>query len=153
VVDDYEPFRKFVCSTLCRNAVFQIVGQGSDGPEAVHKAAELQPDLIVLDIGLPTLSGLDAARRIQEISPKSKILFLSQESSADVVQEALGVGALGYIVKQEAGDELLAALDAFLLGKEFVNRSLAGFGATTARTCGGSESQSLQGTKSTIEVP
>jgi len=80
----------------------------------------------------------------------------SQESSADVVQEALGVGALGwlgYIVKQGAGDELLAALDAFFLGEEFVNRSSAGFGATTARTCGGPESQSLQGTKSTIEVP
>jgi DNA-binding NarL/FixJ family response regulator len=132
VVDDYEPFRKFVCSMLGRNAAFQLVGQASDGPEAVHKAAKLQPDLIVLDIGLPTLSGLVTARRIKQISPKSKILFLSQDSSAAVVQEALGIGAHGYIVKEEAGEELLAALDAFLLGKEFMNRSSAGFGAATA---------------------
>jgi CheY-like chemotaxis protein len=63
VVDDYEPFRNLVCSMLGRSVVFQVVGQASDGPEAVHKAAELQPDLIVLDIGLPTLNGLNAARQ------------------------------------------------------------------------------------------
>ena len=114
VVDDYEPFRQFVCSTLRKRPELQVVGEASDGPEAVHKAEELQPDLIVLDIGLPILNGIEAARRIRKLSPESKIVFISQESSADVVQEALALGALGYVVKAHAGSELLAAVGAVL---------------------------------------
>src|SRR5271170_4203313 len=83
VVDDYEPFRQFICSTLRKRPELQIVGEVSDGLEAVQKAQELQPDLIVLDIGLPTLNGIEAARRIRSVSPESKILFVSQESYAD----------------------------------------------------------------------
>jgi DNA-binding NarL/FixJ family response regulator len=125
VVDDYEPFRRFICSTL-RRPELQIVGEASDGLEAVHKAEELQPDLIVLDIGLPTLNGIEAARRIRKLSPKSKIVFMSQESSADVVQEALALGARGYVVKAHAGSELLAAVEAVLEGRQFVSRGLSG---------------------------
>ena len=95
VVEDYEPFRRFVCSTLGKTPELQIIGEASDGLEAVQKAEELQPDLILLDIGLPTLNGIEAARRIRKLSPESKILFVSQESSADVVQEALSVGGTG----------------------------------------------------------
>lgn len=80
VVDDYEPFRRFVCSTLRKRPELQIIGEASDGLEAVHKAEDMQPDLIVLDIGLPTLDGIEAARRIRKLSPQSKILFVSQES-------------------------------------------------------------------------
>jgi DNA-binding NarL/FixJ family response regulator len=126
VVDDYEPFRRFVCSTLGTKPELQIVGEASDGLEAVHKAEELQPDLIVLDIGLPTLNGIEAVRRIRKLSPKSKILFISQESSADLVQEALALGALGYVVKTHAGSELLAAVEAVLKGRQFVSRGLSG---------------------------
>jgi len=126
VVEDYEPFRRFVCSTLGTRPELQIVGEASDGLEAVQKAEELQPDLIVLDIGLPTLNGIEAARRIRRLSPESKILFISQESSADVVQEALALGALGYVVKTHAGSELLAAAVAVLEGKRFISASLAG---------------------------
>ena len=126
VVDDYEPFRRFICSTLRKRPALQIVGETSDGLEAVHKAEELQPDLIVLDIGLPTLNGIEAARRIRKLSPESKILFVSQESSADVVQDALALGALGYVVKAHAGSELLAALEAVLEGRQFVSRGLSG---------------------------
>ena len=99
VVEDYEPFRRFVCSTLGKRPELQVIGEASDGLEAVQKAEELQPDLILLDVGLPSLSGIEAARRIRKLSPKSKILFVSQESSADVVQEALRIGALGYVAK------------------------------------------------------
>jgi DNA-binding NarL/FixJ family response regulator len=95
VVDDYEPFRRFVCWTLETKPDLQIVGRASDGLEAVQKAEELQPDLIVLDIGLPILNGIEAARRIRKTSPECKILFLSQQSSGDVVQEALSVEACG----------------------------------------------------------
>jgi len=101
------------------------VGEVSDGLEAVRKVEELQPDLIVLDIGLPSLNGIEAARRIRKLSPESKILFVSQESSADVVQEALVTGAHGYVVKSHAGSELLPAVKAVLEAKRFISASLA----------------------------
>ena len=97
IVDDYEPWRSFVHSTVRRTPHLQVVCQESDGWEAVQKAGEFQPDLIVLDIGLPTLKGVDAAQRIRELAPQSKMLFVSQESSADVVQEAFRAGAWGYL--------------------------------------------------------
>ena len=121
VVDDYEPFCRFVCSTLGKSSDLQVIGEAGDGFEAIHKAEELQPDLIVLDIGLPTLNGIEAARRIRKLSPESKILFVSQESSADVVQEALHIGAHGYVVKSQAGMELLAAVEAVRQGKQFIS--------------------------------
>jgi DNA-binding NarL/FixJ family response regulator len=125
LVDDYEPFCKLARSILQRNTNIQVVGQVSDGLEAVQKAAELCPDLIVLDIGLPTLNGIEAARRIREVSPGSKILFLSQESSADAVNEALSLGARGYVVKAHAGSELLSAVEAVLQGHRFVGGRLS----------------------------
>ena len=103
VVEDHEQFRRFICSTLEKVPELQVVGIGSDGLAAVQKAEELQPDLILLDIGLPKLNGIEAARRIRRVSPETKILFVSQESSADVVREALGTGASGYVVKSDAG--------------------------------------------------
>ncbi len=126
MVEDFEPFRRFICSTLRERPEFQIVGEVTDGLEAVQKAEELQPDLILLDIGLPSLNGIDAARRIRKLSPKSKILFMSQESSSDVVQEALALGALGYVVKAHAGSELLPAVEAALQGRQFVSSGLSG---------------------------
>jgi DNA-binding NarL/FixJ family response regulator len=132
VVDDYEPFRRFVCSTLERRPELQVIGESSDGLEAVQKAEELQPDLIVLDIGLPTLNGIEAARRIRKLVPKSKILFLSQESSADVVQEALSLGTLGYVLKAHAGSELVAAMEAIRQGRQFISSGLSGYNCADA---------------------
>ena len=121
VVDDFEPFRRFVCSTLGQKPELQIVGEASDGLEAVQKAQDLQPDLIVLDISLPVLNGIEAARRIRKSAPESKIVFLSQESSADVVREAFSLGALGYVVKAHAAIELLAVVEAVLQGGQFIS--------------------------------
>jgi len=126
VVDDHEPFRRFICSTLGKRPELRIVGEVSDGLEAVKKAQELQPDLILLDVGLPTLNGIGAARQIRKLSPESKILFVSQESSSDVVQEALTIGALGYIAKTNTRIELLPAVEAVCLGRRFVSPGLAG---------------------------
>jgi CheY-like chemotaxis protein len=111
----------------------QVIGRVSDGLEAVHKAEELRPDLIVLDIGLPSLNGIDAARQIRELSPNSKILFLSQETSADLVQEALGLGALGYVVKTHAGTELLVAVEVVCQGRQFVSSGLSSHHFTDAK--------------------
>jgi DNA-binding NarL/FixJ family response regulator len=126
IVEDHEPFRRFVCSTLEKRPELQIVGEVADGLEAVQKAGELQPDLILLDVGLPSLNGIEAARQIRTLSPKSKILFVSQESSADLVQEALALGAMGYVAKTNAGIELLAAVKAVSQGRRFVGTGLAG---------------------------
>ena len=125
VVEDFEPFRRFVCSTLTKRSEIQIVAEASDGLEAVQKAEELQPDLIMLDVGLPTLNGIEVARRIRKLSPRSKILFVSQESSADVVEMALSLGAHGYVSKTRIGIELQAAIDAVLGGRQFVSSGSA----------------------------
>lgn len=126
MVEDHEPFRQLVCASLGGNPELQIVYQASDGIEAVQKAGELQPDLIILDIGLPSLNGLEAARRIRTLSPKSRILFLSQESSPDIMREALSLGALGYVIKAHIASDLVAAVEAVVRGEQFVTGTLMG---------------------------
>jgi len=126
VVEDYEPFRRFVCSTLRQRPELQIVGEASDGLEAVVKVRELQPDLVLMDVGLPALSGIEAARRIREIFPTSRIVFVSQESAAEVLQEAFRLGALGYVSKMHTGIDLLAAVDAACQGRHFISECLSG---------------------------
>ena len=121
VVDDYEPWRRFACTTLLKQPALQVIREVSDGLEAVQQAKELQPDLILLDIGLPTLSGIEAARQIREVSPVSKIVFVSENRSADIVEAALSNGAGGYVVKSDAERELLPAIKAVLEGKRFVS--------------------------------
>jgi DNA-binding NarL/FixJ family response regulator len=116
LVDDFKPFLQFLCSTLGKKPEIQIVGQASDGLEAVRKAEELRPDFIVLDIGLPSLNGIEAARLIRNVSPNSKILFLSNESSDEVIEEALSVGAWGYIKKIGSGNALLSAVESIISG-------------------------------------
>jgi DNA-binding NarL/FixJ family response regulator len=124
VVDDYEPFRRFVCTILEARPELQVIGEASDGLQAIQKAEELQPDLILLDIGLPTLNGIEAAHRISRLVPAAKILFISQENDTDVVAAALSNGAKGYLRKQNANSELLSAVEAVLQGDRFVSEGL-----------------------------
>jgi DNA-binding NarL/FixJ family response regulator len=121
VVDDFGPIRRFVCEALAKRQHLRVVGEALDGLEAIQKAVELKPELILLDIGLPTLNGLEAARQIRKLVPESKVIFLSQESSADVLQEALSIGAWGYVIKGGAETELLTAIEAVISGKRFVS--------------------------------
>ena len=121
VVDDVVLFRQFVVELLEKRPELQVVGEASDGLETLQKAVELRPDLILLDIGLPSLNGIEVARQMRSLVPESKIIFLTQESSADVVQEALGLGARGYVVKIKARVDLFAAVEAVLLGLTFVS--------------------------------
>lgn len=124
VVEDNEPFREFICSILGMSAAVEIIGEASDGLKAVDKSEELQPDLILLDIGLPSLNGIEAAKRIRKLAPGSKIVFLSQESSPDVVRYALSLGAMGYVPKPNASCDLLAAVEAVIHGEQFVSAGL-----------------------------
>ena len=132
VVEDFAPFRKFVCLTLGNEPGVQIIAEVPDGQEAVQKAAELKPDLILLDIGLPTLNGIGAARQILTIAPESKIIFVSQESSPDVVQETLNLGARGYVLKLRAASDLMAAVKEVLEGRQFVSAGFSGHHFTEA---------------------
>lgn len=113
IVDDYAPWRQFVRAALQKKTELEIVGESSDGLQAIQQAEELRPDLILLDLGLPTLDGIEAARRLRKLLPLSRIVFVSQESSPDIVQEALSTGAQGYVVKQSVRD-LLQAVTAAL---------------------------------------
>jgi DNA-binding NarL/FixJ family response regulator len=118
VVDDFAPFREFVRLILAERPELEVIGEASDGPEAVHKAVELKPGLILLDLGLPTMNGVEVARRFRELVPDSRIIFFSQESSVDLVEEARRMGVWGYVVKSKAGSQLLPAVDAVISGKQ-----------------------------------
>jgi len=127
LVEDFEPFRSFTKSLLQEKPDNQIVGEAADGLQAVLLAKELDPDLILMDIGLPGLNGIEAARQIRDLVPRSKIIFLTQESSAEIVQETLSLGALGYVHKPCAGNDLLRAITAVLQGRQFVSNHPNGF--------------------------
>lgn len=120
VVDDFEKWRRAIVSILKEDSGLEIISEVSDGVEAVQKCRELKPDLVVLDVGLPKLSGLEAAKRIREASPDTKILFLSTNRCKEVVWEALRMGAAGYILKQNARRELLGAVRSAVKDEEFL---------------------------------
>ncbi len=108
--------------------VFRIVGEAADGLEAIQKSEELRPGLVLLDIGLPKLNGIEVARQICEIAPDSKILFLSENQCPAVVQEALrSVCARGYVVKSDACNDLLPALEAVMQDEHFVSPGFRAF--------------------------
>lgn len=122
VAEEYEPFRRFLTSIMQSRPELRLICEVADGLEAVEKAGELRPELVLLDIGLPKLNGIEIARQIRSHSADPKILFVSQESSAEIVQAALETGAVGYVVKADAGLELIAAIDAILRGETYVSK-------------------------------
>jgi DNA-binding NarL/FixJ family response regulator len=126
VVDDFAQWRVFVSSLIQEKTDWQIVGEASDGPEGVRKAEELKPDLILLDIGLSKLNGIEAARQIRKLAPSSKILFLSVFDTPDIVRSALSTGANGYVLKADAGSDLVSAVEAVIRGKWFVSSRIEG---------------------------
>ena len=132
VVEDFIPFRQFICKRLAKRPDSPVIREVSDGLEAVCLAEALKPDLILLDIGLPTLNGIAAARQIRRLAPESKIIFVSQEFSPDIVQEAFNLGAQGYVVKTRAAIDLLPAVEAVLEGRHFVSHGLSGLNFTDA---------------------
>ena len=123
IADDFKDWRHQVRLLFQARPQWQVIAEASDGSEAVQRAEELKPDLIVLDIGLPKLNGIEAARQIRQLSPSSKILFLSQNDDLDVVQTALGT-AQGYVYKADFGRDFLPAIQAVLRGQQFVSRAL-----------------------------
>ncbi len=131
VVDDFQPFRRMIFSILADVPEVEIIGEASDGVEAVRKAQQLQPELILLDISLPELNGIEAAQRIRKAAPRSQVLFVSQDKSPEIMEAALGTGARGYVVKANLGGELLAAVNAVARGERFVSGQALQFGEST----------------------
>ena len=127
LADEYKDWRNKIRLLLQERPEWQIIFEASDGSEAVQKAGELKPDILLLDINLPKLDGIEASRRIRQHSPNSKIVFLSNENSLDFVQEALSTGAQGYVYKASAQSDLLPAIEAVLRGIQFFPSMLRGY--------------------------
>ena len=124
LVDDHEVARRALRSVLSSNPNLEIVGEAVEGREAIRKVGELRPDIVLLDISLPDISGIEAAPSIREVSPESRIIFVSQHISIPLAKDALQRGAYGYVVKSDAGLDLLAAIEAANQGDTFVSRTL-----------------------------
>jgi len=115
VVDDFKQWRLIVRSILECVPWFRVVGEASNGAEAVKEAATLLPDVVLLDVGMPHVNGIEAAKRIRQASPESKIIFLTQESDSEVRGAALAAGAIAYLLKSRANYELLATIETVML--------------------------------------
>jgi DNA-binding NarL/FixJ family response regulator len=123
MVDDYEPWRLRLRSLIEADGQWLLVGVAGDGASAVEQARALRPDLILLDVSLPSLNGIEAAKHILAENPDSKILFLSEHYAREVVEAAMAAGARGYVAKTDVVRELLAAMDVVVAGHSFISRS------------------------------
>ena len=124
VVDDFAAWRSFLHTLLVVTPEWQVTGEAATGADALTKAKELQPDLVLLDLDLPDISGIDVARQLQIIVPNAKIVFLSAESSSPIVNAALSTGALGYLLKSQLVAELLPALKTVFSGERFIGKGI-----------------------------
>jgi len=124
VVDDYPPWRRSLCSILQKNPSLLVVGEAEHGFEALQKANELKPDLILLDIHLPDIDGIEVSSRIGHLIPGTKILFVSQVKNLDIVKAAMGDGIKGFVWKMDAATELLPAIEMVLRGERFISKGI-----------------------------
>jgi DNA-binding NarL/FixJ family response regulator len=125
IADDHELFRRGLAAELAQVPGWVVAAEAANGREAVELAAALKPDIIVLDLTMPELNGLEAARRIIAVEPAARVLILTAHESEQLVREVLGAGAKGYVLKSDAGRILVAALQALLGGGSFFTSNVA----------------------------
>src|SRR5262249_42861401 len=125
IADDHELLRRGLAATLTEVNHWSVVGQAANGREAVALAAQLQPEIVVLDITMPELNGLEATRQILEAAPETRVLILSVHESEQLIREVLAAGAQGYLLKSDAGRELVAAVEALLQNKPYFTSRVA----------------------------
>jgi DNA-binding NarL/FixJ family response regulator len=126
VVDDFKPWLDYLKMLFEPTAGMMVVGTATDGHEAISQVRALQPDLILMDVSLPQMSGIEAAREIIRLLPDAKIIFVSQHKDTSVVQAAIAAGGKGYVMKLDAGNELLSAIESVVLGQRYFSRGLLG---------------------------
>ena len=124
VVEDHQPFRRVICDLLQQRADLLIVGEAADGLDAIRQAEALRPDVVILDIGLPVLSGLEVAERIRAKVPDAKLMFVTNESSLEIVEQAFRNGANGYVYKPRVQRDVMPVLEAIIRGGRFVSGGL-----------------------------
>ena len=126
VVEDFEPWRDFFRAELQRDLEVEIGGELSDATHIVQEVERLRPDLVLMDIGLASINGIEAAKLLHQCSPHTKILFVSENRSADIARKAMESGGNGYLVKIDVRKELLSGIRAVLAGRRFISASMAG---------------------------
>ena len=119
VVDDYEPFRRFVRSTLGERPDLLVIGEASDGLEAVRKAEALKPNVVILNVTMPVLDGFEAARQIRKKLPEVAIVILSSNADKQFIEEAKKIGVRAYVPKNEAAVALVKAVEAAIRNEDF----------------------------------
>src|SRR3954453_16051001 len=125
IVEDFAPFRRIISSELRKIDFIDEIYEASDGLEAVRKFQELQPDLVVLDVGLPSLDGIEVARRIRVESHSARLLFVSADRSPELIKAAFSAGGDGSVLKADTGGDLVTAVEVLLRNKHFISTSLA----------------------------
>ena len=130
LADDFSQWRRYLISRLQDEPDLEIVCVAADEFEAIQKANELRPDLIFIGVGLPNKHGIEAIRKIRTLAPKTKILMLSQDSDPAAARDALNAGVHGYVFKADSPLELMSAVRAVMLGKQFVSGRFVGVEVT-----------------------
>jgi DNA-binding NarL/FixJ family response regulator len=125
LADDHEVVRKGLCALLRAQPDWEICGEASDGREAVEKTLKLKPEVVILDIGMPNLNGLEATRQILKAYPQVKVLILTLHDSDQVVQDVLNAGARGFLLKTDAARDLVAAVEALRRDKIYFTPKVA----------------------------
>lgn len=141
--DDHALFREGLAALLAHQTGWRVVAQAADGQEAVRLAAELKPDLAVLDVAMPGISGIDAAVRLREVSPDTRIVALSMYGDEHYRRRMFAAGAAAYVLKNEAGAELVAAIHAVLRGETFLSPSLHTQGPPQPQRCADLDQEKL----------
>jgi len=127
IVDDFEPWVRLVQFCISQQPNMQVIGVARDGREALRKAEQFQPDLILLDVSLPELDGIQAAMQIRRLAPGTAMLLLSEGADPEIVEAALNAGGHGYVLKSQATRDLVAGIEAVLRGERFVSDGLMGY--------------------------
>jgi len=125
VADDHEVVRKGLVALLQQQSNWEVCGEAADGREAVEKTRELKPDVVILDIGMPSLNGLEATRQILKLDPQAKVLILTLHDSDQVVRDVLNAGARGFLLKSDAARDLVAAVEALRRDKTYFTSKVA----------------------------
>ena len=143
VADDHHVVRTGLRSLLESKSEWEVCGEAANGREAVEKAAKLKPDVVVLDIAMPLLNGVEATRQILKVSPKTAILILTMHDSDSLIQEVLGAGALGYVLKDDADRNLIAAVDSLSRHKSYLSSRVTDAAAIAGAQAGAGSADRL----------